>query len=315
MSGFERYESSQSQSRQQHEQQLQYDQQQQQQQYYVGDHNSAMNMAPAQSYPSLSAGQGHPPPMLLGGDESMTMARIEKDLPSVPAHEGDESTFNDYASSQVFYPPPQEFPTYGHNQEYEYQNTNQQSYMPYSGEQAAYHSKPYVEDPLVLQHQMQNNTLHQPIQSQPRRLSKLERDNFEPYKRRNFCCCFRRRGHCILFFLSIFVVFLVLLFLALPFQFFSFDASDPFLPSTSTSGLNIASRNPLSLSFTIGENITVSSPSYFTWGVHQLTVNMQLKDAKGDLIPGVNGVGFQKDLRFPARSSTSFTLVSRLLTW
>lgn len=311
MSGFERYESSQTkyQSRQQYEQQ---------QQYYVGDHNYAMNMnmAPAQSYPSLSAGQGQPAPprMLLGSDESMMMARIEKDLPSVPTHEGDESTFNEYASSQVFYPPPQEFPTDDHHQEYEYQNTNQQSYMPYSGEQAAYHSKPYVEDPLVLQqqYQMQHNTLNQPLQSQPRRMSKLERDDFEPYKRRNFCCCFRRRGHCIMFFVSIFVAILVLVFLALPFQFFSFDASDPFLPSTSTSGLNIASRNPLSLSFTIGENITVASPSYFTWGVRQLTVNMQLKDAKGDLIPGFNGAGFQKDLRFPARSSTNFTLVSRL---
>jgi hypothetical protein len=113
-----------------------------------------------------------------------------------------------------------------------------------------------------------------------------------------------------LFFALLFVLFLVLLFLALPFQFFGFDASDPFLLPDSASRLQLASTNPLSLSFSIGEDITIYSPSYFAWGIREVNVQMNLKSADGVIIPGFVGSGFQQNLRFPARSSTVFTLVS-----
>ena len=251
----------------------------------------------------------HPPAtQFLGADESVMMAQIEKDLP-IPSSDAklDESTYNEYASSQAYYPtfngndnslyPANQIPTHSQNHHPE------QPIMEITYHQPNIFSSPKVmsSDPLVLQNQRHT--------TQAQRQSKLY-DEIEPLRRRKFCCCFRRRNHCILFFALLFVLFLVLLFLALPFQFFGFDASDPFLLPDSASRLQLASINPLSLSFSIGEDITVYSPSYFAWGIREVNVQMNLKSTDGVIIPGFVGSGSQQNLRFPARSSTVFTLVS-----
>lgn len=225
------------------------------------------------------------PPLtqFVAADNSMVITNLENELPI--QEEMDESAYNEYVSAQYYYPQEQ----YGHQDAHPWIAADVQQNI----------QQPPQADPLVYLNAPQTTNTRQP---------KFEEEDRSSFKKRNFCCCFRKRLHCISFFVSILLLLLLLLFLAFPFQFFSFDASDPFIPSSS-SGLDIASANPISLSFMIGENITVASPSYFTWGVRQLTVNMQMKDAQGIIIPGFNGVGYQQNLRFPARSSrVLFTL-------
>jgi hypothetical protein len=127
----------------------------------------------------------------------------------------------------------------------------------------------------------------------------------ESLDRRRFCCCFRKRWHCVSLFVFLLLVVGILIYLSIP-GLPSFQVGDPYLNDSRPVA---TTQNPFTFTLNILEDWSVYSPSYFAWAINQLIIRVELKDATGNIVPGFLGTGTLNSLRFPARSSTNFTVV------
>lgn len=180
---------------------------------------------------------------------------------------------NQDGSQMMGYHPNQEM---GYNNQMYYEQQPNNSYYPQQPAQQPYYSSP----PQPTESELFQRA-SQPMRPDPVAVVPSYGKNLNAPKRRNFCCCFSRRAYCISFFCFLFLALLALLWLVLPFRIPTFDASDPFIPgaesgqqSSVSNGFRIISEQPLALTFRVAENITVGSPSYFSWGIRKVTANV-----------------------------------------
>ncbi|KAJ3257893.1 hypothetical protein HK103_004184 [Boothiomyces macroporosus] len=138
-------------------------------------------------------------------------------------------------------------------------------------------------------------------------------------RKRRVCCCFERRRTCIV----TFVTMLILLGVGLYFVFPSLpqvNVSDPYIPPNSKGLLvnnvsvsqqnaqTLLSQQQINLAFDTATNVSVYSPSYINIGIRNISVNLQVKDLSGKVIPTFQGNGFVSNIRFPTRATTEFVL-------
>ena len=146
-----------------------------------------------------------------------------------------------------------------------------------------------------------------PANQGPVALLKDEYHDEKSLDRQRFCFCFRRRWQCVSFFAFLLITIGVLIYLSIP-GLPNFTVSDPYIP-VGGAGLQIV-QNPAAVTLNINEDYSVYSPSYFTWAIRQLKVDLTLKNTNGQLIPEARGFSTLQDLRFVGRSTTNFTVVS-----
>ncbi|KAJ2998383.1 hypothetical protein HDV02_004598 [Globomyces sp. JEL0801] len=144
-----------------------------------------------------------------------------------------------------------------------------------------------------------------------------------------YCCCFRRRFHCIAF-ATILVVSLGLLI------YFIFPASplvnigETYVPPNSgglmvngaplslTSAFSIlATGGNMNISFPTATDISIYSYSYVNFGIQQLDVTVQVKDDNGNIMPKFAGRGNLTNIKIVPRGSSNplmMTLETNVLT-
>ncbi|KAJ3326289.1 hypothetical protein HDV06_000165 [Boothiomyces sp. JEL0866] len=134
---------------------------------------------------------------------------------------------------------------------------------------------------------------------------------------RKYCCCFTKRSTCIITVAIIILALLgIIIYLFVP-QAPNVTSSDFYVPS-GTEGvllngvpLSQASKSTTNtFQFNMAVNVSVESFSYFKIGIHQLSVDIAVKDTTGSAINGFVGSGSANDLAFPPRANTTFVLPS-----
>jgi hypothetical protein len=98
------------------------------------------------------------------------------------------------------------------------------------------------------------------------------------------------------------------------------NISEPYIPQGRTLQINggnvgigivddVLAGRPFSLLFPSATDVTVESPSYINVGITKIEVEIRVKDRADQVINNFIGIGEVRDQRFPARSTTQFTMV------
>jgi hypothetical protein len=134
---------------------------------------------------------------------------------------------------------------------------------------------------------------------------------------RRYCCCFRTCWGCCLVFLLVLLAIAAALYFIFP-QIPTVDVSEPYIPTGSAGVLingqsvdsidqgTLLNSGKLTLSLNLALNVSFYSPSYINFGISTLEVHLQPKQQDGSLLQNFVGIGRQKNLRFPARTTTDF---------
>ncbi|KAI8902225.1 hypothetical protein BC833DRAFT_574186 [Globomyces pollinis-pini] len=132
----------------------------------------------------------------------------------------------------------------------------------------------------------------------------------------NVCFCFPRRRTCISTFLLTFIIIGACLYLILP-SLPVIKTGDPQtdVQSVKINGAPFNPANPipsgdgnLAVSFTAGIPISIYSPSFLTFGIQQLRLNIKLQDKSGDVLPNFTGYGVKNNIRITMRSTSKFII-------
>ncbi|KAJ3273016.1 hypothetical protein HDV01_004922 [Terramyces sp. JEL0728] len=143
----------------------------------------------------------------------------------------------------------------------------------------------------------------------------IEENHLKPIPR-TFCCCFTKRSTCIITITILILALLgIIIYLFIP-QTPNVTSSDFYVPSgmegVLLNGQPIAQATKAStntIQFNMAVNVSVESFGYFKIGIHQLRVDIAVKDMSGAPINGFVGNGEANDLAFPPRTNTTFALV------